>query len=106
VGKSESEIGKEIQEYLTALGVEWYWRNQVYTGRVKSGSYMHTGKTGVADIIIVEFGHTIYVETKKPGEKQSPEQIEFQAHCIKNNQQYWLVYSLADVERKIKELGV
>ena len=106
IDKSEGEIEKDIHKYLTELGIEWFWRNQVYKGRVKSGAYLQTGKAGISDRIIVDWGYTIFMETKDATGEQSDEQKEFEAHCHKNNQLYWLVRSKSDVERKLKELGV
>ncbi len=92
--KSESEISKEIQDEIKRMGLKWSWRNQVYSGRVKSGAWLVTGKPGISDLILVVYGKTIYIEIKDHKYKQSDEQKEFQAHCEANNQPYWVVRSL------------
>ena len=104
--KSESVISKEIQDFLTSMGVEWFWRNQVYKGRVKSGAYLHTGKPGISDLIIVDWGYTIYIEVKDATGKQKPDQRAFQLHCDKNNQPYWLVRSIDDLKAQLNKLGI
>lgn len=102
--KSESEISKEISDFLDSLGVKWHWRNQVYKGRVKSGAYLHTGKKGIADRIIVHWNRTIFLEIKDYEGVQSDDQIEFEEHCNNNNQDYWVCDSLESfIDKLVKE---
>ena len=95
---SESEISKQIQDYLKSLGIEWFWRNQVYKGRVKSGAYLQTGKSGISDLVFIDYGHTFYIEVKDELGTQSEDQKLFQQHCIDNKQIYILARSVEDVE--------
>jgi len=101
---TESEISKDIQDYLKDCGFTWFWRNQVYKGRVKSGAYLHTGKAGISDIILIAFDRTIFIELKKSGGKQSDEQKEFEAHCLLNKQDYFLIESVEELKIKLMEL--
>jgi len=105
MSKSESEISREIQDFLNELGLAWFWRNQVYKGRVKSGAYLHTGKKGISDFIIVEWLVVIFMELKDDEGEQSEDQKKFQAHCIKNNQEYWVIRSKEEFKLKLIERG-
>jgi len=101
---NESELSKLVQDYLESQGFQWFWRNQVYKGRVKSGAYLHTGKKGIADIILIARGSTIYLELKTVTGKQSPEQKLFQKHCIDNNQPYFIIKNLEDLTTYLKSV--
>ncbi len=112
MNKSELDIlEKEVSDNVTVLlekhGIEWQWRNNVYSGRVKSGAWLRTGKTGVADRQFIHAKRTVYIEHKRAiGGKQSKEQIEFEQHCIKNEQLYILAESSEHVEKVLKEEGI
>jgi len=100
---SEAKISKDIQEYLKFIGIEWIWRNQVYSGRVKSGAYLITGKAGISDLIFIAYGQTFYIEVKDAKGKQKPEQLAFEQHCKANNQMYLLARSVDDVKQLISD---
>jgi hypothetical protein len=65
------------------------------------------GKRGIADLILIYDKRTIYLEIKTEKGKQSKEQKEFQKMCEKNNQPYFVVRNIEDLERflKLTELG-
>lgn len=101
---SESQISKLIQEYLESLGIEWYWRNQVYKGKVKSGAYLQTGKKGISDLVFIAYNQTFYIEVKDHEGVQSEDQIKFQKHCEANNQIYILARSVEDVSNYLTSI--
>jgi hypothetical protein len=101
---NESELSKLVQDYLESLGFQWFWRNQVYSGRVKSGAYLHTGKKGIADIILIAKNKTIYLELKTATGKQSHEQKLFQKHCEKHNQPFFIIKNLEDLTNYLKSV--
>ena len=100
---SESEISKQIQDFLKSLGIEWFWRNQVYNGKTKTGAYLRTGKRGISDLIVIAYGQTYYIEVKDHEGKQSKDQILFQEHCESNNQRYIVARSVEDIKQLFKE---
>ena len=103
MSKSESEISREIQDYLKAEDFT-YWRNQ--SGRVKvNGGYMHLGINGLSDLTVMLQGKHLYIEVKTLIGKQREAQEGFEATCKANGHYYLLARSVTDVRRKLKELG-
>ena len=51
-------------------------------------------RKGVADLLVVVDGKAHYMECKAPGEKQTPEQLDFEADCKANNIPYVVVHDL------------
>lgn len=54
---------------------------------------------GVPDIILIKGGIFVGLEAKRPGVKQSPEQLEFERLTKVNGAQYHIVHSIDDVRR-------
>ncbi len=100
---SEAKISKDIQDYLKSIGIVWYWRNQVYSGRVKSGAYLITGKPGISDLIFIAHGQTWFIEVKDAKGKQKDDQVKFEQHCKDNNQIYLLARSVDDVKELLSK---
>jgi len=100
---TEHHIEQAILEYLTALG--WYsikLKDQVRQGS-SPGKFMFRG---VADIVAMHDGETVWFEVKKPGGKQSKYQIAFQEAVKASGCRYTVVYSVLDVRTYIrKEFG-
>ena len=103
MSKSESEISKEIQDYLTDNGFFW-WRSQVFNGRVKGG-YLRTGITGLADITLMLQGSHLYIELKTLTGKQREAQEAFQATCKANGHYYIVARCVSDVRHQLKRMG-
>ena len=57
---------------------------------------------GVPDIILIKDGTFFGLEAKRPGTKQSPNQLEFERRAKENGAQYHIVHSIDDVQ----ELGL
>jgi hypothetical protein len=56
----------------------------------------HTPR-GVADIIVVHVGRPYFLEVKRPGSYQSPEQNQFQTRAEKTGAVYDVVRNIEDV---------
>jgi hypothetical protein len=96
----EKEIQNSICEYLELKRL-FFWRQNttpVYdTTRKAFRSMPKYSLKGVADIIVIKNGATIFLEVKRPKGKQSEDQIEFERLSKKNGAQYYVVTSLDDV---------
>lgn len=107
--KSESAISKEIRDALTSLGIETFRMNSG-AARVRGG-FVHGHKKGTADILAClwlpneSLPRWAWIEVKKPGGKQSPEQREFECDRAYKHQIYWLVDSVDDLLAKLKASG-
>jgi len=60
---------------------------------------------GAADLMLVHRGWVGFVELKTETGVQSPEQIQFEAHCIEAGLPYKLVRSLAEFQQLIQSLN-
>jgi len=104
VNKPESEILKEIHNYLNNQGFVT-WRNHVFNGRVKGG-YLRTGIPGLSDLTVMLKGCHLYIEVKTETGKQRDAQEAFEITCAMNGHYYMIARCVGDVERKLKELKV
>src|SRR5437016_1004860 len=73
----EKEIQLSICHYLE-LRKHFWWRNNSGAFKTERGGFIRFGTPGSPDIIVVHVGHPYFLEVKRPGTKQSPDQIEFQ----------------------------
>jgi hypothetical protein len=99
----ESEIQSAICDYL-ALRKHFFWRQNT-SPTVQKGaegwSFRRMPKyamRGVADIIVVHVGRPYFLEVKRPGSYQTPEQREFQVSAEKAGALYAVVRSIEDVQ--------
>lgn len=99
----ESAVQNTICEYLT-LKRAFFWRQNTAPTIQKNGdkwSFRRMPKyaiKGVADIIVIgKNGQAIFLEVKRVGVKQSPEQKEFQIRAELKGAIYHVVSSLDDV---------
>ena len=94
-----NEITKAIVTYLN-MNDYFVWRqNNMGVYNEKRGRYMKNpnNKRGVADVIGLKWDGTFFaVEVKYGKDKQSPEQIEFQAQVEKRNGIYYIAKSFDD----------
>ena len=65
--RSENDVKDDIKDYLNKIGA--------YHFHVMQGKW---SKKGVSDRIAVFRGKTFFIEIKRPGGKQSQDQIDFQ----------------------------
>jgi len=59
---------------------------------------------GVSDLIVIHFGNVIFAEVKTEIGKQSDKQKEFESIVTQQNFEYWLVRSLSDFKKIIKNI--
>ena len=83
----ESEIRKQIQEYLQWTG--WF----VYYNLAGLGSY-----PGLSDLVAVRNGQVVHIEVKRPGGVQSDRQKRFQAKLEAAGGEYLIAKAVEDVE--------
>jgi hypothetical protein len=60
-----------------ASGCVW-WRANSAVLRTPSGGMLRAGVRGMADIGGIVDGRSVWLEVKRPGEKQQPDQVEWQ----------------------------
>lgn len=95
---SETDLVKQIIEYLTICGVD-VWRQNT-GGRTT----FRWGKKGSGDISgILPDGRRLEIECKSKGKAQSEDQKDFHAMIEKNGGVYILAYSIADVLPIVKK---
>lgn len=98
----EREIQKVCLNWLLKSAKCFAWR-QNSTGIFdrEKGFFRVAPKRGAPDIIAIAKGRFIGIEVKRPGGgRQSDEQKWFQESVEAAGGEYWLVYSLADLQHK------
>ena len=85
--KSESDIRRQIQDYLRWTG--WF----VYYNLQGLGSY-----PGLSDLVAIKGGQVVHIEVKVPGGRQSEKQKKFQKDLEAAGGEYILARSVEDVE--------
>lgn len=88
---SEADIKEQVKDYLYIKG----WFHFPLTAGL--GSYR-----GLPDRIAVKNGRVLFLEIKKPGGKQRPEQIDFEQNIAYQKGEYYLIDCL---ESLIKAIG-
>ena len=99
--ETESSIQASICEYLAYKG-HFFWRqNTAPTFDWKTKQFRRMPKyamRGVPDIILVHVGRPYFLEVKRPGTYQSPEQKGFQRQAETAGALYAVVRSIDDVQ--------
>lgn len=93
---SEKDIRKEIKDYLEAM--DWF----VFP--IHQQGYMCY--KGISDYIAVKNGTVIFVEVKKPGGKQSEDQVKFEDNIISHKGLYFCVDSLNKLINNLSGCGL
>ena len=104
----ENDVKRDIMTFLNLYSSKFYvWRqNNAGVFNAKKGKYIFHGLPGVADIIgLTRFGKFIAIEVKATGKKnnQSEAQKEFEKNIKEFNGYYFLVDSVEDLEKQLKE---
>jgi len=95
---SETEIQKQILDYLTTVGI-FAWRNN--SGRRGKVSY---GLPGSCDILgILPDGRFLGIEVKGPTTKVQDNQYHFMRTVNDNNGLAFIAYSVEDVENELSQ---
>lgn len=96
---SETEIQREILEYLNSLPRTVAWRNNTgRRGNVKFGLC-----AGSSDIICCHYGRFVAIEVKTEEGKVSDEQWAFMATVINADGTAFVAYNLSDVKEWVYE---
>ena len=98
--RSETEIKKEVMQYLTVMG----WNPSRINNAPVRGQYKFQGRKGVWDIYCVGHGQTLWVETKKEGENLAPEQERFRDLHAGTRTWFIVARSVDDVIRELQLL--
>jgi hypothetical protein len=93
----EKEIQASICDYLI-YRKHFFWRNNTGAFKTEHGGFVRFGAKGSPDIIVVHIGRPYFLEMKRPGTYQSPEQKEFQTRAEKAGALYAVVRSIQDVQ--------
>lgn len=97
--KSETDLKREIGHLLDLYGVLW---RRLNSGRTRvRGGWMRHCPAGTADLVAFpvrkQVPLVLWIETKKPKETQSPDQVKFQADVESRGMSYIVARSLDDV---------
>jgi len=102
----ESGIITAINHYLQYqenLGKLIFIRNNSGAFQTKTGGFYRMGKRGSSDFIIaIGGGRTLWVEVKNEKGKQNINQLEFELKLKQIGHKYFLVYSVEDIEKLLK----
>lgn len=63
-------------------------------------------RAGVADLLIMGDGRVWHLELKRPGGRQSPAQVGYQAECVAKGLPYAVASSLEEVEAALASWGL
>ena len=88
---TENDVKNQVKDYLNIKG---YFHFPLTAGM---GSY-----PGLPDRIAIKNGRTLYIECKRPGGKQSVNQLAFQGDIWAKGGHYILVKCLEDMIEAIK----
>jgi hypothetical protein len=97
----ESDVQRQICDYL-ACKKHFFWRQNttpIYDPTRKSFRRMPKySMKGVADIVVItDGGYAVFLEIKKKGSYQSPDQKEFQRRCEEKGCEYYVVRDLSEL---------
>lgn len=107
----EKNLNKEIIAWLDLLpSVIWFERLNSGTVQTSYGSWVKLCRKGTPDFIALVHGgdiaHVLFIEAKRKGEKQRPEQKWFQDEVDGiSNVHYLLVYDVLTLTNKINEIS-
>lgn len=108
--KTESQIQAKIFYDLTKLKYFCFMVPNDAAGATNMRKAMKLKsmglRAGVSDLVVVlKSGHIVFLEVKRPNQKLSPSQKEFQELCLKNNWPYAVVYNSADAVEFLERVG-
>jgi len=101
----ESDIQRQILDYLSLKGIFHYRNNTSGIYIQKTGKYRPSHSKGAPDIVGIVpdgSGRFLGIEIKKPGGKLSPDQIVFLDNIWKAGGIPIVAYSLEDVIRALE----
>lgn len=89
--------GALVIDYLDYRKHFW-WRNNSGAFKTAHGTFVRFGTPGSPDIIVVHVGRPYFLEVKRPGSNQSPDQKAFQQSAKRAGALYAVVRSIEDVQ--------
>jgi len=63
-------------------------------------------RLGVADLVFIKDGRAYFLEMKKPGKKQSDDQIDFQLDAARVGAQYAVAWSFEEAVKILQSWGI
>lgn len=103
----ESDVLRDIKQYLDTMGIFYFRANNGGTYNAKSGGYFFRGKLGVPDLIVLKDKKTIGLELKAPGKVMSDAQNDFHDNMVEHGG--WISIccsSVAELENDLREVGL
>ena len=99
---TEQDIQKQIKEFLSLIG--WFVvKNNTVGIYVKArDTYIKNPARGLPDLTAIKNSRVVMIEVKRKGNKQSPDQIEFEKNWVEHGGEYLLVHNLDEVIIKLK----
>lgn len=107
----ESDLKSTISDYLQILENQGllYW-DRINSGEIlalnKDGSQrlIKLARPGTADLFFIVFGRITFLECKRKGEKQKPEQKIFQDKIENAGAFYWLIDNFEYFKQQIDKI--
>ena len=101
---SEADIQSQVVEYVSLLAAQcgfiFFTCSNEGTDRANPARLAKLKRMGlrpgVADLVFVKEGRAYFLEMKKPGGKQSENQIDFQLDCAMVGAQYAVAWSFEE----------
>jgi len=105
------------EEQLQCKCFQWHWneypneRRMLWHNNNNTSSALQGAKNkargvvaGVADFTLVTDGGVVFIELKLPGERQKPEQQNFEVKVLMKGAKYYIVYSFEEFKTLIQKL--
>ena len=100
---NETALKKQCLEWLAIKGIFAYKQNCGGFKNPTGGFYRFSSMNGLPDIVCIIKGKYIGVELKVDKKEQSDFQIIFQENLEKAGGAYYIIRSLEDLEKVVKE---
>lgn len=100
---TETQLVAACLEMLSVYRI-FGWRNNSGAFKTESGGFYRFGAKGSPDILAICNGKFIGIECKVGHNKLSPAQVDFQRRVEAAGGNYWLVYSLDDLEKYVNPM--
>lgn len=110
----EADIQSQIVEYVSLLAAQcgfiFFTCSNEGTDRANPARLAKLKRMGlrpgVADLVFVKEGRAYFLEMKKPGGKQSENQIDFQLDCAMVGAQYAVAWSFEEAVEILQLWGI
>jgi hypothetical protein len=100
----ESAVSLQVKRYLKARNI---YHLRLNSGMVKKkGYWIHLCPEGTPDLFCLYRGKCVFIETKRKGEKPTPEQLAIHAFIIKSGGWVIVAYELDDLVRELRVIDL